>query len=314
MDERILITGATGFVGGGIFRRMISDGRQLRISIRQQAGEWPKSVETALVKSLEAETDWSKALAGISVVVHCAARAHVLKEAAIDPLAEFRRANEFGTIALARQAAESGVRRFIFLSSIGVNGNETFGKPFSADDRPQPTSAYAIAKHGAEIGLRQIAQETGMEIVIVRPPLVYGPNAPGNFGQLMNAVRRRLPLPLGRVDNNRSFVALDNLVDLVVTCVDHPCAGGHIFLVSDDEDVSTPEFIQRMGKAMDKVPFMLPIPVFCLHALARIAGREEQLKKLINSLQLDIRHTKEVLSWRPVICVDDALKAAVHTW
>ncbi|MBS0307499.1 MAG: NAD-dependent epimerase/dehydratase family protein [Proteobacteria bacterium] len=311
MEKRILITGATGFVGGGILRRLVSDGRLVRAAIRKPVYNWPEAVETVPVGDMDADTDWREALRDVDCVVHCAARTHVLKEVASDPLAEFRRVNEFGTLALARQAAQAGVRRFIFLSSIGVNGNETFDQPFSVDTPPRLGSAYAIAKLGAETGLRQLATETPMEIVILRPPLVYGPDAPGNFRQLKKAIQHRLPLPLGSIRNRRSFVALDNLVDLVLTCLDHPAAAGQTFLVSDNEDVSTTEFVRRLAKAMNKSTVLLPIPAAALNALARLVGKEEQARKLTGSLQVDIRHTMETLQWRPVVSVDAALAAAV---
>lgn len=312
MEGRILITGATGFVGGGILSRLVSEKRPVRAAVRRPVHTWPASVETVLVGDMDANTDWCEALRDVECVVHCAARAHVLKEVANDPLTEFRRINEFGTLTLARQAAQTGVRRFVFLSSIGVNGDETFGQPFSVESPPQPVSAYAIAKLGAEINLRQLAAETAMEIVILRPPLVYGPDAPGNFRQLKKAIQCRLPLPLGAIRNSRSFVALDNLVDLALTCLDHPAAAGETFLVSDNDDLSTPEFVRRLGKAMGKSPWLLSVPPSGLNMLAKVAGKEAQVKKLTGSLQIDIRHTMETLKWRPIVSVDAALTSAGH--
>lgn len=313
MNKRILVTGATGFVGAEMVRRLAAEGWQVRAAVRRTSGDWPATVETAFIKDIDADTDWRAALTDVDVVVHCAGRAHKLQDAALDPLEEFRRVNERGTLALARQAAEAGVRRFIFISTIGVNGSETADKPFAADDEPHPDSPYAVSKYEAEQGLHRLARDTGLEIVILRPPLIYGRNAPGNFGQLVKAVGRGLPLPLGAIRNKRSFVALGNLVDLVRICLEHPGAAGQVFLVSDGDDLSTSEFIRKIGTAMGKSSFLIPLPASLLHMLAKCAGKENAVKKLTVSLQLDIQKNKALLGWEPPAKLDQGMSEAVGT-
>ena len=223
------------------------------------------------------EADWSQNLVGVETVVHLAARVHMMHDNAADPLAEFRAINLAGTINLARQAAGAGVRRFVFLSSIGVNGAATeLNKPYTSDDTPAPHSYYAVSKHEAGIGLREIAIETGMQVVIIRPPLIYGANAPGNFGSLLRMVRRGVPLPLGLATHNRrSFVSLNNLVDFIITCIHHPNAANQTFLVSDGCDLSTTELLRRMGNALGKSARLIPVPVAVLEAGAALFGRRD---------------------------------------
>jgi nucleoside-diphosphate-sugar epimerase len=255
-------------------------------------------------------------VAGVSVIVHCAARVHVMKNVDLaDPLTEFRKVNVDGTLRLARQAAKTGVRRFILVSSIGVNGGETFGRPYAAADEVAPHTPYAVSKYEAEVQLRSLADETGMEVVIIRPPLVYGPNAPGNFASLMKYLVSGLPLPLGSVTHNRrSLVFLDNLVDLIVTCVDHPAAANQTFLVSDDEDLSTVALLQRMAAALGTPARLIPVPLAALKLGARIVGRPELAQRLLGSLELDISKTKSMLGWSPPVKVDEALRITAENW
>jgi len=231
-----------------------------------------------------------------------AAKAHV----AGIPLAEFIQLNTDATINIAKAAAHSGVRRFIFLSSIGVNGICNT-KPFSINDTPMPVEDYAVSKRNAEIGLKQIAADTGMEVVIIRPPLVYGANAPGNFGKLVKLAEKNLPLPLGAIHNKRSLVALDNLVDLMVTCIDHPKAANQTFLVSDDQDVSTTELLQMMTRAAGKKPLLLPVPVSWLKLAGKFIGKQAVIDRLCGNLQVDISHTKETLAWKPPVSVEEGI-------
>jgi len=242
--------------------------------------------------------------------VHCAARVHVMADTAANPLAEFRRVNVQGTLNLARQAAAAGVRRFAFVSSIGVNGAETFGLPFSAQDVAAPHSPYAVSKYEAELGLQALAAETGMEVVIIRPPLVYGLGAPGNFGSLIRWLRRGVPLPLGAIHNQRSLVSLDNLVDLIVTCLTHPAAINQTFLVSDGEDVSTTELLRRMGQALGRPARLVPVPVSWLKLAAKLVGKPDVAQRLCGSLQVDIEKTRRLLGWTPPLSLDQGLKRA----
>ncbi|WP_281049860.1 NAD-dependent epimerase/dehydratase family protein [Thauera sp. GDN1] len=253
------------------------------------------------------DAEWSPLLEQVDIVVHAAARAHVLNENAEDPLRLFQEVNTAGTLRLARQAAEVGVKRFLFLSSIGVNGTQSI-KPFNESDTPQPVEPYAVSKREAEQGLMELSRETGMEVVIIRPPLVYGPSAPGNFGKLANAVRRGIPLPLGAVtQNRRTLVGLDNLVDLIMTCAYHPAAANQVFLAGDDEDLSTADLLHRMAKAFGVSPRLLPVPVPVLKAMARAAGKSGMVERLCGSLQVDITKAREVLGWKPPLTVDEGL-------
>ncbi len=292
----ILVTGATGFIGSAVMRRMAADGYRV----------------TASQVRLEANADWRAALQGIDVVIHTAARMHVVHDHSRDPLTEFRKVNVEGTLCFARQAAEAGVKRLIFLSSIKVNGEVTApNKPFTAEDVPVPEDAYALSKLEAEKGLEEIAQNHGMELVIIRPPLVYGPAVKGNMALLMKLVALRLPLPLGSIHNARSLVALDNLVDLLCCCLTHPAAANQVFLVSDGEDVSTPELLQRMATAMGKNAMLLPCPTSLLRLIGVVLGKEHIVQRLCGSLTLDISKTHQLLGWKPRISMQEALKKAV---
>lgn len=254
-------------------------------------------------------TDWQLALQNIEVVVHLAARVHIMNDDAVDPLLEFRRVNVDGTLNLARQAAAAGVKRFIFISSIKVNGEATPpGKPYSADAMPAPIDPYGISKREAEDGLRQLAVQTGIEVVIIRPPLVYGPGVKANFLEMMKWLHKGIPLPLGAIHNRRSLVALDNLVDLIVTCVEHPAAAHQTYLVADGEDLSTTDLLRRMGVALGKPAKLLPVPAWLLTAGAKMIGKSALSQRLCGSLQVDISKNRELLGWVPPIKVDDALR------
>lgn len=311
-ETSVLVTGAGGFVGSKVVARLRRDEVTVRSSVRRYEAGIPAATQVVADLASDNLIDWSAALTGIDVIVHCAARVHVVREAASNPLEMFRRVNVEGTVSLAAQAAMAGVKRLVYVSSIGVNGAETRGRAFQADDAPAPHSPYAQSKWEAEIALRDISARTGLESVIVRPPLVYGPDAPGNFGTLMRAVHRGVPLPLGAVDNRRSFVALENLVDLLVRCIEHPAAAGQTFLVSDAEDLSTPDLLRRLAKAMGKTAHLLPVPVILLSGVARLLGRSSAMQSLCASLQADISKTRQVLGWSPVINVDEALALAVR--
>lgn len=265
------------------------------------------------VGDLAVDTDWRAALDGVNAVVHTAARVHMMNDRAADPLAEFRRINVASTLNLARQAVASGVRRFVFLSSIKVSGESTpLDRPFNGDEHPKPNDAYAVSKYEAEERLRQLGKETGLEVVIVRPVLVYGPGVGANFLSMMQWLARGLPLPFGAIHNARSLVALDNLVDLLRTCLQHPAAPNQIFLVSDGEDLSTPDLLRRTGAAMGRPARLIPVPEFVLRSAATIVGKADVGERLCGSLRVDIGKTRRLLGWSPPVSVDQALRATAR--
>ncbi|WP_029526176.1 UDP-glucose 4-epimerase family protein [Polaromonas glacialis] len=310
--NKVLVTGATGFVGRGVLERLSWGEFLTTAAVRYEGIEASPVLKTFRIKGLQSDTDWSCALSGQDTVVHCAARVHVMNENAPDPLVAFREVNFHGTLNLARQAAAAGVHRFVFISSIGVNGGETFQHPFSAEDVPMPHSPYAVSKYEAELALQALAAETGLEVVIIRPPLVYGAGAPGNFGSLMRWLQRGVPLPLGAIRNRRSLVALNNLADLIVTCITHPAAAGQTFLVSDGEDVSTTELLRRMGQAMGHPARLVPVPANWLTLAATVLGKRDMAQRLCGSLQVDIQKTRHLLGWQPPITLDQGLKKTVE--
>lgn len=307
---RILVTGANGFVGKAVLERCISDRtHEVRGAVRGDPGKMPAGASVVRVDDLLPNTDWSRAVTGVQAIVHTAARVHVMRDSARDPLAEFRRVNVEGTLNLARHAVASGVRRFIFISSIKVNGEETpIGRPFTAGDTPAPIDPYGVSKLEAEHALTRLAAESGLEVVIIRPVLVYGSGVKGNMLSLMRWLSQGIPIPLGAVGNKRSLVALDNLVDLITTCVRHPAAARQTFLVSDDEDLSTTALLRRTAAALGKRARLVPVPVSILRAGARLAGKPDVARRLCDSLQVDISRTRELLGWAPPVGVDVALE------
>ena len=309
---KVLVTGANGFVGKAASLRLnVMSGVTVIGSVRRVAMVADSSVTFVMVGELSTQTDWSGALAGVKAVVHTAARVHIMQEVASNSLDEFRRVNVQGTLNLARQAATAGVRRFVFVSSIKVNGEATqHGAPFTANDKPAPLDAYGVSKMEAEQGLSEIARQTGMEVVVIRPPLVYGPGVKANFAAMMHWLKRGFPLPLGGIHNQRSLVALDNLVDLVVTCLIHPAAANQTFLVSDGEDVSTTELLCRMGQALGRPARLMSVPVRWLKLVAALVGKRDVAQRLCGSLQVDIGKTRRLLGWTPPISVDEGLRRA----
>ncbi len=313
MTPRVLVTGGLGFVGKAVAAGALSKGFKVRISSRQKLMSPESRLAYCQVGDLGPTTDWCAALQGIKTVVHCAGRAHVMKDTAPEPLMTFRTVNVQGVWSLARQAVKAGVTRFVFISSVGVNGTQTaLGKPFFETDNPHPHNAYSLSKWEAEQGLQRMAEQTGLEVVIIRPPLVYGFGAPGNFGSLMQAVQHGWPLPLGAVCNNqRSLVALDNLVDLIVTCIDHPQAANQTFLVSDGHDLSTTELVRGIARAAGVSAHLLPVPVWALQAGATLLGRGDTVQRLCSNLQVDIAKARTLLDWVPLVSVDEGLRRAV---
>ena len=305
---KVLVTGASGFVGSALCVHLIAKGHAVRGAVRRTSDKPLPGVDVRVVSDLSADTNWSEALAGINVVVHCAARVHIMNEASVDPLTAFREVNVKGTAGLVKQVVDSVVRRFIYISSVKVNGEVTDGNPFRADDTPAPEDPYGISKWEAEQVLRGIADETNLEIVIIRPPLIYGPGVSANFLRLMQGVMLGVPLPLGAINNSRSFVALDNLVDLIETCLDHPEAVDQTFLVSDGEDLSIKSLLQRTAVALGKPARLISVPVSVLRVMLRLFGRANFAKRLCGSLQVDISKTRDCLGWSPPVSVDDALR------
>jgi nucleoside-diphosphate-sugar epimerase len=311
----ILVTGASGFVGRAVVCRLAADDDWGGVvaAVRHSQTCLPPSVSVVNVGDITPTTDWASALKNVVAVVHCAARVHVMKDSAANPLDAYRFVNVDGTLNLARQAALAGVRRFVYISSIKVNGEATKpGRPFTADDRPAPIDPYGISKMEAEEGLRALARETGMEVVIVRPPLVYGPGVKANFASMMRWIARGVPLPLGRIQNARSMVSLDNLVNLLITCLKHPAAAGETFLVSDGADVSTTELLHRTARAMGKNARLIPVPAHLLERCARMVGRQEVARRLCGSLHVDIDKTCRILGWQPPLTLDQGLEKAVE--
>lgn len=303
-NPEILLTGASGFVGNALVKALASENLNV-LGRREVRGAF----KTFFQADISGSTNYSAALDGIDVIIHSAARVHVMDENSTDPLAAFREVNTAGTLNLAQQAADSGVKRFIFISSIKVNGEKTFpGKPFQYDDKPMPEDAYGISKAEAEAGLRQIALKTGMEVVIIRPPLVYGPGVKANFAAIMSLAKKNLPLPLGAINNKRSLVAIDNLVSLVVTCVYHPKAANQIFLVSDDHDLSTTAMLRIMSEVNGKTAMLIPVPVKLLSLFGNMIGKQAIVERLCGDLQVNIEHTKNTLDWGPVIPVWNAIQ------
>lgn len=313
MAESVFLTGATGFVGGAVLRRLVADNFSVTAALRADSQVVVGQVRTVTFESLETAS-WEKELRGIDVLVHCAARVHVMNDAETDPLAAFRKVNVQGTLNLALQAAESGVRRFVFVSSIKVNGEGTdSGKPYTAQDLPMPGDPYGVSKLEAEEGLRELAARTGMEVVIIRPVLVYGPGVKANFLNMMRWLDKGVPLPFGAIHNARSLVALDNLVDLIVTTISHPAAANQTFLVSDGEDLSTTQLLHRMAAALGKPARLLPVPSWMLSTAANMLGKRSLSQRLCGSLQVDIGKTRSLLQWTPPMPVDEALKVtAAH--
>ena len=313
---RVLVIGANGMLGRALVARLATNARYVvRAAVRRVTDMLPADVDVVEIGNMTKHPDWSRTLKGVDVIIHVAARAHVMRDAAINPLLEYRLTNTVATIDLAQRAAEAGVQRFLFVSSIKVNGEETkLGVPFTSAALAMPQDAYAISKMEAEQGLQKIAERAGMTYVIVRPPLVYGPGVKANFEKMMEWVDRGFPVPLANTRNKRSFVALENLVDLLVRCIEHPAAANQTLLVSDGEDLSTSELLYRLGNAMGRPARMFPFPEYLLRVSAMILGRSDMAQRLCGSLQVDISETCRKLDWRPPVTVDEGLKRTVAAW
>lgn len=299
---RVLITGATGFVGRSVAEAIKSRGHEVVRAARQA------QPDAIVIGNIDAQTDWGEALQRCDALIHLAARVHQMRDVSCDPLAEFRRVNTAGTLQLARQAHLSGVRRFIFISSVKVNGEEN-GHPYRETDPPRPADAYALSKWEAEQVLMNFASDSELEVVIIRPPLIYGPGVKANFESMMRWLERGIPLPLAAVTNNRrSLVALDNLVDLIVTCLSHPAAANQTFLVSDGEDLSTADLLRRMGHALSTPARLFYVPTNLLKLGATLVNKDGVYQRLCGSLQVDIGKAQQLLDWKPPVSVDEGLR------
>jgi nucleoside-diphosphate-sugar epimerase len=309
MTPRVLVTGGQGLVGKALVASALTQGFKVRVSTRQGPTSTDRGLEYVQTTDLCATTDWLFAVQAIDTVVHCAARVHVMHDTEADPLTAFRAVNVNGTLNLARQAAAAGVKRFVFISSVKVNGESTpRGRAFTEVDAPNPQDAYGQSKHEAEQGLRQLSADTDMKVVIIRPPLVYGPGVKANFAALIRAVQRGWPLPLGTVHNQRSLVALDNLVDFIVKCTTHPQAANQTFMVSDGQDLSTIDLVRGMAQAAGVPARLLPVPVWALLAGASLLGKDDAVQRLCGNLQVDISKARRLLDWVPPVSVEEGLR------
>jgi len=307
--SKVLITGANGFVGRYLTHYLLSEGLSVNCAIRADTVLDDKVDKKIPILSIDGRTDWTEALSGREVVIHLAARVHVMNDSSIDPLAEFRKVNVDGTLNFASQAANAGVKRFIFISSVKVNGEHTVSdKPFTEDASPNPQDAYGISKFEAEQGLLKIAQETGMEVVIIRPPLVYGAGVKANFASMMRAVKLSIPLPLGAIHNKRSFVYVGNLVSMIMRCIDHPTAANQVFLVSDGHDLSTTELSRYCAEALGVKARLLPVPQKFIEFCANLIGKRAGARRLCENLQVDITKARTMLGWTPPFSVADGLQ------
>ena len=309
------MTGAAGFVGCSVVEQLLNGHYGVRGCSRQKNVRIPNNAEFYTTDDMSESTDWHQALQNVDVVIHAAARVHVMKDSSTDPLAKFRNVNTAGTLNLARQAADASIKRFIFISSVKVNGEMTSDeRPFTPDDKYIPSDPYGLSKYEAEQGLLSLAKETGMEVVIIRPPLVYGPDVKANFASMMLWVKKGIPLPFGAVNNQRSLIALGNLVSFIIHCIDHPKAANEIFLISDGEDVSTTELLKKVAKAFQVHSWLIPIPVSWMKLAAKIVGKGDVADRLFSSLQVDSSKARDLLGWQPVITMDEQLKKTADAY
>ncbi len=331
----VLVTGANGFVGRGVVDALSKSGFGVRAAVRCGGRALSLAGYEVAIGDIGSDTSWEEALIGVNRVVHLAARVHVMHDSVTDPLAEFRKVNVFGTERLAREAARAGVRRLIYVSSIKVNGEQAPGpyssqiastqippsppllkggtlRAFSEGDEPNPQDPYGVSKWEAEQALHRVAQETGLEVVIVRPPLVYGPGVGANFLRLLRFVHKGVPLPFGAIKNQRSLVYVGNLVDAIITCLEHPAAAGQTYLVSDGEDVSTPELIRRIATSLGRPARLLPVPPALLRVAGQLTGKSAEVERLLDSLVIDSSKIRRELGWHPPYSMDQGLKETAN--
>lgn len=305
----ILVTGATGFVGYTLCRRLLAGGWLVRgtmLASENQLSLAP-GVKPVIIEPIGGETSWKESLAGIDTVIHLAARVHIMSDSSTDPLAEFRKVNVDGTARLAREASKAGVKRFVFISSVKVNGEE-HSLPYKSDSPPKPSDPYGISKWEAELALRNVEAETGLEVVIIRPTLVYGPGVKANFLKMMSVIRKGIPLPLASIVNSRSLIFVGNLADALAVCAEHPGAGGKTFLVSDGEDLSTPELIRRTARALGVPARLIPFPPILIRLAGNVTGKSPLVNRLLGSLTVDSSFIRSELGWTPPFVMDEGLR------
>lgn len=309
---RVLVTGSTGFVGKALVSRLAAEGHTVLAAARARSRSLPAGVIPLPMNELAGVGSVFAGDCSADVVVHTAARVHVMRDTVADPLAAFRAVNVSGSLAVAQQARATGARRLVFLSSVKVLGESSLpGRPLTIDSPPAPLDAYGQSKLEAEEALGEFCRRSGMELVVLRPPLVYGPDVSANFDRLMRAVLRRVPLPFGGIEENRrSLVGIDNLIDLILVCVRHPAAAGRAFLVCDGEDLSTAELIRRLARALGVAPRLLPVPYWALQLMGSLVGRGDTVRRLCGSLQVDISETRRLLGWSARVSVDEGLRRA----
>ncbi len=313
--QSVLVTGANGFVGSVLVPELSSRGFDVGQLLRGKNYQDNLRIKSFYIDDLDGFVDLSEPLKDVDVVIHLAARVHVMTDKHTNPLAEYRRVNVESTMNLAVQAASSGVKRFIFVSSVKVNGEFTEKDIlFKADDNPNPQDPYGTSKWEAETALMKLSKESGMEVVVVRPPLVYGPGVRANFLSMMTWLYKLIPLPFGSVDNRRSLIFIDNLVDLLIRVIDHPKAAGEVFLVSDDHDISTTVLLKSMSSALGKKAKLIPVPLFLLKIVFNIMGKASLSQRLFGSLRLDISKTKKLLNWTPPVSFEDGIKKTARSF
>ena len=315
INKSCLITGANGFLGSKLAQSLMNKHSSVKSAVRKLDKNIALSGDVFEIGPINRTTNWGKALVDVDVVVHTAARVHVMTDESSGALAEYREVNTFGTLNLAKQAVALGVKRFIFISTIKVNGESTLlGSPYSSN-AASAAEGYGKSKSEAEDQLLKLAKETGLEVVVIRPTLIYGPGVKANFTSLMNLVSKGLPLPFGCITNNkRSLVSINNLVDLIITCIEHPKAVNQVFLVSDDHDVSTSEMVRQMARSLGKFQWQLPIPKWCYKFAGKVFGKQDVVDRLLGSLQVDIMHTKTTLDWKPPQALEDGFNETAQAF
>lgn len=315
MNQQIFVTGALGFIGSALIPHLSLQGYPLIAATRHPTNALPIKTQQVAIGDLLSDTNWIPLLKNVDIIIHLAARVHIIHDTSTHPLTEFRRTNTTATLNLAKQAALAGVRRFVYLSSIKVNGEISQpGQPFTVDDTNIPVDLYALSKYEAEQGLREIAQQTGLEVVIIRPPLVYGIGVRGNVQNMMRWLYKDFPLPLGNIHNQRSLVALPNLIDLITICIDHPAAANQTFIVSDGKDISTTELLKELGMGLGKPARLLPVSQKLLEATLNLLGKQAIARRLCGNLQIDMSKTCELLNWKPPANLNEELEKTAHAY